>query len=67
MLSHHELATLMLLGDAERRLETMDPDVLALRRYELVEIREREQQGEIPQLTLQGRALLARLRTDTAG
>ncbi|CAH2785054.1 MAG: hypothetical protein CPDRYMAC_2291 [uncultured Paraburkholderia sp.] len=67
MLSHHELATLMLLGAAERWLETIDPDVLALRRYKLVEIREREPQGEMLQLTLQGRALLACLRTDTAG
>ncbi|CAG4886021.1 hypothetical protein [Paraburkholderia saeva] len=66
MLSHHELATLMLLGDAERRLETIDPDVLALRRYELVEIRQREPQGSMLQLTRQGRALLDRLRIGPA-
>jgi hypothetical protein len=66
MLSHHELATLMLLGDAERQVETIDPDVLALRRYELVEIRQREPQGFTPQLTRQGRALLERLRMGSA-
>ncbi|CAE6809950.1 hypothetical protein [Paraburkholderia haematera] len=63
MLSHHELATLMLLGDTGKRLEALDPDVLALRRYELVEIRQRDPQGSTLQLTRQGRALLERLRT----
>ena len=63
MLSHHELATLMLLGDTDKRLEDFDPDVLALRRYELVEIRQRDRQGSTLQLTRQGRELLERLRT----
>jgi hypothetical protein len=45
MLSHHELATLMLLRDTGRHLEERDPDVLALRRYELVEVRSHDRQG----------------------
>jgi hypothetical protein len=63
MLSHHELATLMLLGDTDKRLEALDPDVLALRRYELVELRQRDPHGSTPHLTRQGRELLDRLRT----
>jgi hypothetical protein len=45
MLSHHELATLMLLRDTGRHLEELDPDVLALRRYELVEVRMHDRHG----------------------
>ncbi|MFM0199168.1 hypothetical protein PQR53_04720 [Paraburkholderia fungorum] len=67
MLSHHELATLMLLGDTDRRLEAFDPDVLALRRYELVELRQRDPHGSTLQLTRQGRELLDRLRTGATG
>ncbi len=67
MLSHHELATLILLGDTDRRLEAFDPDVLALRRYELVELRQRDPHGSTLQLTRQGRELLERLRTGARG
>ncbi|MFL9865608.1 hypothetical protein PQR67_15655 [Paraburkholderia fungorum] len=67
MLSHHELATLMLLGDTDERLETFDPDVLALRRYALVEIRQRGPQGSTLQHTRQGRELLERLRMGAGG
>ncbi|NPT54111.1 hypothetical protein [Paraburkholderia elongata] len=67
MLSHHELATLMLLGDTDKRLEDFDPDVLALRHYELVEIRQRDPQGSTLRLTRQGRELLERLRTGAGG
>lgn len=62
MLSHHELATLMLLRDTEKRLEPLDPDVLALRRYALVEVRQRQPHETTLQLTRQGRELLARLQ-----
>lgn len=61
MLSHHELATLMLLRDTGRHLEERDPDVLALRRYQLVELRQHERQGATVQLTRRGRELLQRL------
>lgn len=63
MLSHHELATLMLFRDTERRIEPLDPDVLALRRYALVEMRQRQPHEMTLQLTRQGRELLARLQT----
>ncbi|ASL42229.1 hypothetical protein bAD24_I01975 [Burkholderia sp. AD24] len=62
MLSHHELATLMLFRDTERRIEPLDPDVLALRRYALVEVRQRQADETTLQLTRQGRELLARLQ-----
>jgi hypothetical protein len=61
MLSHHELAALMLLRDTGRDLEERDPDVLALRRYQLVELRQHERQGATLQLTRRGRELLQRL------
>lgn len=67
MLSHHELATLMLLGDTDKRLEAFDPDVLALRRYELVELRQCDPHGSTLQLTRQGRELLERLRSSATG
>ncbi|HEY2000611.1 hypothetical protein [Paraburkholderia sp.] len=65
MLSHHELATLMLLRDTGRHLEEFDPDVLALRHYELVEVRQHDRQGRMLQLTRRGRELLQRLYPDT--
>jgi hypothetical protein len=61
MLSHHELATLMLLRDTGRHLEELDPDVLALRRYELVEVRMHDRHGSTLQLTRRGWELLQRL------
>lgn len=65
MLSHHELATLMLLRDTGRHLEERDPDVLALRHYELVEVRQPDRQGATLQLTRRGRELLQRLHPET--
>jgi hypothetical protein len=64
MLSHHELATLMRLQDTPRSVAERDPDVLALRRYQLVEIREQGREGATLTLTRRGRALLARLHPD---
>lgn len=61
MLSHHELATLMLLRDTGRHLEERDPDVLALRHYQLVEVRQHDRQDATLQLTRRGRELLQRL------
>jgi hypothetical protein len=67
MLSHHEIATLMLVRDADRRLKEFDPDVLALRRYELVEVRPpRSDDGSPLTLTARGQELLRRLRMDRA-
>jgi hypothetical protein len=67
MLSHHEIATLMLVRDADLRLHEFDPDVLALRRYELVEVRrQRSSDGSPIELTARGRELLRRLRMDGA-
>ena len=64
MLSHHELATLMLLNDSTRRLEALDPDVLALRRYELVEVSELRGGDTALRLSQRGRDLLQRLGMD---
>lgn len=64
MLSHHELATLMLFRDTGGRVEELDPDVLALRRYELVEVRSHDRHGSTLQLTRRGRELLQRLHLD---
>jgi hypothetical protein len=64
MLSHHELATLMLFRETGRHLQELDPDVLALRQYELVEVRSRDPHGSTLQLTRRGRELLQRLHLD---
>jgi hypothetical protein len=64
MLSHHELATLMSIRDTGRHLEELDPDVLALRHYELVEVRTHDRHGSTLQLTRRGRELLQRLHLD---
>jgi hypothetical protein len=55
MLTHHELATLLRLRDAERCLHELDPEVLALSRYKLVEIFRRDD-GVISTFKLTGRA-----------
>jgi hypothetical protein len=62
MLTHHELATLLRLRDAERCFEELDPEVLAWSRYELVEISRRDD-GDIStlKLTRRGRELARRL------
>ncbi|RKR38300.1 hypothetical protein [Paraburkholderia sp. BL17N1] len=66
MLSHHELATLLRLADTGRRPEAIDPDVLALSRYELIEIDRREEGVMVGgtstlRLTNRGRELVRRL------
>jgi hypothetical protein len=62
MLTHHELATLLRLRDAERCLEELDPKVLALSRYQLVEISLRDDSDiSILKLTGRGRELARRL------
>ena len=68
MLTHHELATLLRLRDAERRLEELDPEVLALSRYELVEI-SRRSDGNVSTLKLtgRGRELARRLSGESNG
>ncbi|MBN3756868.1 hypothetical protein G3N95_28280 [Paraburkholderia sp. Tr-20389] len=66
MLSPHELATLMLLSSSERRIESLDPDVMALRRYELVEVHELHGGVAALQISARGRALLKRLGMDAA-
>jgi hypothetical protein len=61
MLSHHELATLLLLRDAGCPMEMLDSDFAALRHYQLVEVDERAGDDAALRLTNRGRALLARL------
>ena len=60
MLSHHELATLLLIRDANAPVQTLDSDFLALQRYRLVEM---DEAGGDPRLrlTMRGRELLRRL------
>jgi hypothetical protein len=60
MLSHHELATLLLIRDATAPIQTFDSDFLALQRYRLVEM---DEAGGDPRLrlTMRGRELLRRL------
>jgi hypothetical protein len=65
MLSHHELATLLRLRDTEPRQAELDPEVLALSRYELVEIRRLDKVATL-KLTSRGRELVRRLGMDTA-
>lgn len=60
MLSHHELAALLLIRDANVPLQTLDSDFLALTRYHLVEMDE-DEDGYAPRLTLRGKELLRRL------
>jgi hypothetical protein len=55
-------ATLMLLCDAEKRKETFDPDVLALRGYELVEVRQNDLHKSTPRLARRSHELLEHLQ-----
>ncbi|WP_043285243.1 hypothetical protein [Paraburkholderia oxyphila] len=60
MLSHHELAALLLIRDTNAPLQTLDSDFLALTRYHLVEMDE-DEDGYAPRLTMRGEELLRRL------
>lgn len=60
MLSHHELAALLLIRDATAPLRNLDSDFLALQRYQLVEIDEHADDPAL-RLTRRGRELLKRL------
>jgi len=60
MLSHHELATLLLIRDANAPMQTLDSDFLALHRYRLVEMDEAGGDATL-RLTHRGRELLRRL------
>ncbi|RQH02772.1 hypothetical protein [Paraburkholderia dinghuensis] len=63
MLSHHELAALMLVRDAQTPLQTLDSDFLALQRYELIEMDKRGSDVSL-RLTTRGHELLRRLGRD---
>ncbi|WP_434662920.1 hypothetical protein P5W99_21845 [Paraburkholderia sp. A3BS-1L] len=60
MLSHHELAALLLIRDANAPLQTFGSDFLALERYHLVEMDE-VGDGCAARLTTRGKELLRRL------
>ncbi|WP_213302780.1 hypothetical protein [Paraburkholderia sacchari] len=64
MLSHHELAALLLIRDANAPLQTFDSEFLALERYHLVEMDEGGD-GRAPRLTTRGKELLRRLTQDS--
>ncbi|WP_233869510.1 hypothetical protein [Paraburkholderia adhaesiva] len=66
MLSHHELAALMLVRDAQTPIHTLDSDFLALQRYELVEMDKRGSDASL-RLTTRGHELLRRLGCDGDG
>ncbi len=63
MLSHHELATLMLIRDAQTPIQTIDSDFQALQRYELVMMDDRGGDAAL-RLTTRGQELLKRLGCD---
>lgn len=63
MLSHHELAALLLIRDANTPLHTLDSDFLALARYQLVEM-DADERGYAPRLTSLGQEVLRRLTHD---
>ena len=66
MLSHHELATLLLIRDADAPIQMLDSDFLALQRYRLVEMDEVAGDPTL-RLTTRGRELLRRLTHDEGG
>jgi hypothetical protein len=61
MLSHHELAALLLVRDAKQPLLALDSDLLALRHYQLIEMDEHGRDDVSLRLTERGRDLLRRL------
>jgi len=63
MLSHHELAALLLIRDAQTPIQMLDSDFMALQRYELVEMEERGDDAAL-RLTTRGHELLRRLGRD---
>lgn len=60
MLSHHELAALLLIRDTNQPIQTLDSDFRALQHYRLVEMDERDGDAAL-RLTARGQALLERL------
>jgi hypothetical protein len=60
MLSHHELAALLLIRDASSPIQAIDSDFLALQRYQLVEMDSLEGDPAL-RLTSRGQELLKRL------
>ncbi|MFP6560229.1 hypothetical protein WJ542_18275 [Paraburkholderia sp. B3] len=60
MLSHHELAALLLIRDADTPIQALDSDFLALQRYQLVEMDVTERDPAL-RLTSRGQELLKRL------
>ncbi|TAM05286.1 MAG: hypothetical protein EPN70_09060 [Paraburkholderia sp.] len=66
MLSHHELAALLLIRDAHTPIQTLDSDFLALQHYQLVEMDE-QADDSVLRLTRRGRELLRRLDGDGTG
>ncbi|QGZ63261.1 hypothetical protein [Paraburkholderia acidisoli] len=66
MLSHHELATLLLIRDANTPLQTIDSDFLALQHYRLVEMDDEEGETAL-RLTTRGHELLRRLTHEEGG
>ncbi|WP_323120433.1 hypothetical protein [Burkholderia alba] len=64
MLSHHELAALLLLKDMPRPAHLLDDDLAALARYRLVALDQRDGDASVLHLTHRGRALLDCLLDD---
>jgi len=62
MLSHHEIAALLSVGDQEPAVRTLDSDVLALRHRRLLKVDRRDNGTMIVRLTDRGRELVGRLR-----
>jgi len=62
MLSHHEIAALLSVGDQESAIRALDSDVLALRHRRLLKVDRRDNGTMIVRLTDSGRDLARRLR-----
>jgi hypothetical protein len=67
MLSHHEIAALLSVGDQEPAVRALDSDVLALRHRRLLKVDRKDNGTMIVRLTDRGRELVGRLRSTVAG
>jgi len=63
MLSHHQIAALLSVGDQEPAVRTLAPEVLALRHRRLLKVDRRDNGTMIVRLTDSGRELVGCLRS----
>lgn len=61
LLTHHELATLLLILSSPAQVALSDPDLMTLQQESLVEVVARAPDVALPHLTSDGMAILKRL------